>query len=293
LPLNSINISDQTLEDFLENPFHRKDFTKKTDYEDRYLKFSKTNKGIKFVNALEYEDNFFIHIQVPSESEIKKGDKSHIHITKYDVIIQFFTDKDLLKKRGDLRKYYVQFFSNSPGFVYRYASLYKLEGYLIESLYDKFPVGALNVLPDKANSKYELSYDSSIYYACRYMLDHRLLYFSKMYLRMWGTKDPNKFFSRVQDTEEVNISKDVVSLERRLKAEINNDLQATAVKEKKLRDNGGKLAKDLDQNRPSVIKGINKRKANSSTYKDKSNNSKVVKAGGRKNKVTAKKSTKK
>lgn len=257
--MESLGISHQTLKDFLECPFGTPNKQKHLKYEDKYQSYRKSNK-IVIESSIEYEKNYFIHVKVPSESQ--KGS------SYYDVVVQFFTSNEKVERELTVENYYVQFFSNSPGFVYKYASLYKLQGYLIETLYDKFDKGMLDVLPDKANSSYELYYDSSIYYACRYLLDNKVFTLGKLNIKIFKTKTPSAFFGDIQDTEAVTLSRSVTSLETSLKKEIKKDTKLSEQQEKKLK-------KD-----PFFTKQINtkreKQRAKNSTFKDSKNNSKRV-----------------
>ena len=149
--MEQLKISHQTLREFIESPFGNPDNQKRLQYEDRYQKYKRNNK-IRVEATLEIDKNYFIHLKVPSESQ--KGTTVY-----YDVVVQFFTTNSDVEKELNLRNYYVQFFSNSPGFVYQYATLYRIEGYLIETLTDKFTPGALEILPDKANKDYKLFQD--------------------------------------------------------------------------------------------------------------------------------------
>lgn len=234
--MGSLGISQQTLQEFIDKPFGLPNKIKHLKYEDRYQSYKKNNK-IKVEATLIYEDNYFIHLKIPSESQ--KGD------LYYDVVIQFFTSNEKVKKELSVEHYYVQFFSNSPGFVYKYASLYKLQGYLIESLYDKFNKDMLDVLPDNANSSYEMYFDSSIYYACRYLIDHRLTILGKLNLRINKPKSLNGFFSGIKDIEEVNITRNINSLQSRLKKEINKDTKLSEQQEAKLKHNSNFFAKEI------------------------------------------------
>ena len=118
--MESLSISNQTLSQFMEAPFGVPNKLKNLKYEDRYQAYKKANK-IKIDASLELDGDYFIHLKVPSESSEKE--------LMYDVVVQFFDPDDNVKKALDLRGYYVQFFSNSPGFIYKYAALYKLQGY--------------------------------------------------------------------------------------------------------------------------------------------------------------------
>ena len=221
----SENISHQTLDEFIKSPFGNNIEQKALKYEDRYQSYKRANK-IKVDATLVMDDNYFIHMKVPSEST--KGD------VVYDVVIQFFTPHDELRKGTvSLKKYYVQFFSNSPGFVYKYATLYRLNGFLIETLQDKFTEGALVILPDKANKDYELFYDSSIYYACRYIQDNPIKILGKLNFKIFRSKTPEAFFKDILSFDQISKVTDIAKLKIAFEKEIQHDTALSKSQEKK------------------------------------------------------------
>ena len=253
--MDNVGISHQTLKDFIEAPFGVPNMSKNLKYEDRYQSYKRNNK-IKIESSIEFEKNFFIHLKVPSESQEKMF---------YDVVIQFFTTDDKIERQLTVENYYVQFFSNSPGFVYKYATLYKLQGYLIESLYGKFDSGTLEILPDKSNSSYELYYDSSIYYACRYLLDNKLTTLGKLTLKLFKTKSVESFFGDIQDTESMSLQRKINDVEKSLRKEIAKDNTLSDKALMKLKKND------------TFKKQINGKKHDKkSKFKDSSKNSKVI-----------------
>lgn len=268
--LESVSVSRQTLQQFLDEPFGVPNKDKNAKYVSRYEQYKRENK-IRIESAIEFEKSFFVHIKVPSESQ--KG------LASYDVVIQFFTTDERVQREVTVQNYYVQFFSNSPGFVYKYAALYKMEGYLIESLYDKFQPGVLDTLPDKANSKYELYYDSSIYYACKYMIDHKLTKMGKFALRIEKTKPVKTFFRDVQDFESMNVARDVAGIENKLRSEIKKDNQLSIEQERKIKQKNGRIAEHIIKKREAqkakkdtIKRAVKilpkaKKKASKSTYK--------------------------
>ena len=274
--MDNVGISHQTLKEFIEAPFGVPNMSKNLKYEDRYQSYKRNNK-IKIESSIEFEKNFFIHLKVPSESQEKMF---------YDVVIQFFTTDDKIERQLTVENYYVQFFSNSPGFVYKYAALYKLQGYLIESLYGKFDSGTLEILPDKSNSSYELYYDSSIYYACRYLLDNKLTTLGKLTLKLFKTKSVESFFGDIQDTESMSIQRKINDVEKSLRKEIAKDNTLSDKALMKLKKND------------TFKKQINgKKHAKKSTFKDSSKNSKVIsrskKITGNKKRTSSKSTSKK
>lgn len=285
--MEKLSISNQTLRQFIDNPFgipenRKTNKTKQMTYESRYLQYKKNNK-IKVESTLIFEDNYFIHLKVPSESQ--KGEMT------YDVVVQFFTTSEKRKADLTLDKYYVQFFSNSPGFVYKYASLYKLQGYLIESLYDKFQPGALETLPDNVNSNYELYYDSSIYYACRYLIDNKIRTLGKLNIKIFKSKRPQQFFEDIQDIESMDIVRATNNFEASLRKEIQKDTKLSQDQEIKLI----KKSKALGQEVYDKKKRVKKPKLFTTKDSDGIKIIKPVKSAGKraghKSKIQPKKST--
>jgi hypothetical protein len=196
-------------------PFGRTDsMQKNTKYEKLYNEFVKSNK-IYIAGYTVIEKSYYIHVKVPSESQ-KDGRY------EYDVVIRLFTDKPELELTNSLRAYYMQFFSNSPGFIYKYAALYKKEDYLIKDLYDKLDSDYKDVMPEKTNSDMILSYDKSIYFACKFLSDGRFRYLSKFGILLQKKKTPEKFFSDISDFKSVKFDHDLLNTERKLKRDIEN-----------------------------------------------------------------------
>ena len=157
----------QTLEEFLFRPFGVVD-----PEQEKVLapKYAQNGKYVKLIEYSVLDGEYFLHFSIPSESQKDKT---------YDVVLQFFHPDDQLAKHGSLNHYLVQFFSNSPSFIYKYAALYKLHGYLIQSLQDRLDISYIDKMPDKTNKDYKMSYDKSLYFACRYLYEHRLTLMTK------------------------------------------------------------------------------------------------------------------
>ena len=119
------NLTYQTISEYIRAPFGALDTENKQRLEPKY---QENKKKISCKCVCEYEDTYLIHILIPSESREGKN---------YDVIIQFFTPDKEVKKEDTLNNYLIQFFSNSPSFIYKYAVLYKNKGFMIDSLQDK------------------------------------------------------------------------------------------------------------------------------------------------------------
>lgn len=208
----------QTLSEFLRSPFNNSSsLLNDTENKNKYIEFSRSNK-IRIEGYCIIEDSYYIHVKVPSESQ-KDGKY------EYDVVIRFFTDKPEIKKESSLRNYYIQFFSNSPGFIYKYAYLYNKEGFLIELLQNKLDSDFSDVSPEKTNAKMELSYDKTIFFACMRLSELKFRVLNKTGVLLQKKKNPNSFFSGINDFKSVKVDHELLNSERRLNRELKKNEQ--------------------------------------------------------------------
>lgn len=171
---NLLRVDDptyQTLSDFIHHPFG----VPFTDVGEKLNpKYEKFKSMISVVGYSILDESYYIHIKVPSESQPGKF---------YDVVIQFMPQNRDMIKEHTLDNHVIQFFSNSPSFIYKYAALYKLHGYMIDALQEKLDPQYADRLPELSNAEMKLMYDKSIYFAVKFLFENRLTYLSKSGLR--------------------------------------------------------------------------------------------------------------
>lgn len=207
----------QTLEGFLMAPFGSHE-PKSNEFEQKYQKL-KSGKRVHIEASTKIEDNYLLHIKVGSDSNPS---------VFYDVILLFFTDDPAISKEISFRKYYIKFFSNSPSFIYQYAALYKQNNGLIDMLYDKLDPEYADKAPEKANPHMKLSYDKSIYSACRFMQDNPVSAFSKAGILVRKKKTPEKFFSDIKTFADVKLDNEINQLDKK----VDRELEKASSKEK-------------------------------------------------------------
>ena len=256
----------QTLSQFMARPFGKVNNTTDLKYDSKYRSFSSSNK-LKINAMTVVEDSYYIHIKIPSETNDGKQE--------YDVVIRFFTDDPNIEKDNHLRNYKIQFFSNSPGFIYRYAYVYEQEGFLIEALYNKLDPKFRGVAPEKTNVNLDVYYDKSIYFACRYLLDNQFFLLAKRGTINIYKKPLSTFLRGISDFESVKVDQDLLNEEKKLSKEL--DIES----KKKL----------------SRLENDRKKKSTDNTYKDKEKKTGITiirkkGAKGGKSKVLPKKATK-
>lgn len=266
----------QTLAEFLHAPFGRQDLElKKTDYDRKYNEYLRDNK-IRLESFTEIEGSYYYHLTIPSESAKDSG-------YRYDVVIRFFATNEKVEKESTLKNYCVQFFSNSPSFIYKYAVLYKRNGALIESLYDKLNPEYADTLPENTNKTLEVSFDKSIYFSVRFLLDHSFRYLSKIGMIIRLKKAPSAFFIGIRDVETIRLERMLITEEKRLQKE-----------EKRYKEKKGPKA-PADPSKRNAIKDTLSDKANPGirviSPKKASKRTSGVSASKRVSKKTAKRTT--
>lgn len=215
----------QTLNEFITNPFGNANYGKQTEYE---REFKRIEKKMVIAAYCQVDDNYMIHIKIPSTS--KQGQM-------YDVVILFFTDDNSVKRELTVKNYYIKFFSNSPSFIYKYAALYNKHGFLIDMLYDKLDKGYIDKLPDKTNSNHDMYYDKSIYCACRLLQENSFSNLNKVGVAFKHMVKPEKFLAGIGSFENVKFGNELKDLDK----SINNELKKKKVEKKNLRTSGKKL----------------------------------------------------
>jgi len=239
----------QTITGFLMSPFKQGgNVERDATYDSKYKSFVSTNK-IKVFAMCIIEDSYYIHVKIPSESQ-KDGKY------EYDVVIRFFTDNPEVQTQDTLRNYYVQFFSNSPSFMYQYAYLYNKEGFLIETLYNKLDADYINVPPEKTNANMQKSYDKSIYFACRFLSEQKFRYLNKKGYLMSKQVDDSKFFSNISDFKSVKLDQALMSEEKKLSALIKQKAPRSLISKGKSGITGKRIeassSTSLDKSKSSI-----------------------------------------
>ena len=254
----------QTLSGFLHAPFNvRQSLDRDLKYEGMYKKAMQDRHGIRIFATTKLEDSYYFHIKIPSDSSAKQGTKM-----EYDVVIRFFSEDPEIKSQNNLQNYYIQFYSNSPSFIYQYAYLYNTNGYLIKELYSKTDQENINKPPEKTNSKMEMSYDKSIYFACRYLEDTKLRHLTKTFATSLKQVPYAKFFRAVSDFETSRLTRELLNEEKRLSKEIQKE-------------------KTLNREDPKRIL----KKLGTTSTGETSKSIRRITAGGKKPKIKSKKST--
>ena len=113
----------------------------------------------------EEHNQYWIHIKVPSET---------IKNFYYDTVFKFYADSNVLESGTNLRKYYVQFYSNDPAYVFNYAYVFIHNNLFPEDLTSRMSSLAKSQAPDITNPYKEIGYVKTIYFGYLFMQNRNL-----------------------------------------------------------------------------------------------------------------------
>lgn len=191
----------QSLKNFYDNPMGRGSTSipnrKITiDYmESKYYRL--VNKKDITCRVYIHKEYYYFHLLIPSDH-----DEFDLF---YDVVVQFCPVNKNSKFDNYLNNYIVKFFSNCPSFTYTFAYVYYNNDILINELKGRFREEVLKKKPIIRNRSGLINYDKSIFYACRYILDHKHL-LNKMRLQSEQVRKPIDFlFKSIRNTDRIEL----------------------------------------------------------------------------------------
>lgn len=263
----------QNLSNFLSHPFNPSGMFDNPDLaktrQDFDRKYEKAKDGIFFVSSTEFEGSYFHHIKIPSES--KQG-------VSYDVVIQFFTPDDSVKEQGTLNQYLLQFFSNSPSFVFQYAASYYKEGYLIDAFQRKLDSRVTDSSYTSSKPQKDLLWDKSLYFACKYIQENSLSLMQK---------------ERLKTIKRVSMPELLRSITGGTPSKTGDIIQDLKIEMQKDKQKAKKFIKDIAKLRTGVIPGKEKIKGTITGKKTATKSTLVTPRSIVKGKVKPKTSTRK
>lgn len=220
-----------TFDDWLKNPAGKKSavMTSRQMYRDMYTQ--KYNKVmLREGNKFEYKcyknklgNRFLIHIKVPSEIIPK---------FYYDVIISFTTNNPALYASPSLKGYDVQFYTNSPDFVYTHCHAYVKAKLFYTPLSKRMNKLSLTKTAVERNPHDQVSYVKSIVFAY-FIMQSKSLFSKTVYTDTINDKD---LLRNVRQADEVVAARQeaAIKLEKEKKrTKIENDRKADVDRHKK------------------------------------------------------------
>ena len=200
-------------------------------------------------------NTYYILIKIPSEQ---------ISNFYYDTIIKFYADEKVKENGRNLEKYYVQFFSNDPAFVYNYAYAFNQNDLFIKELAPRMSKIALKTPAKEKNPQNINGYVKSIYFAYLFMKQRGL--FLKSRFDAGQVYDLKLILKEIESADS--------KIERRQIEEQKRDKRKKIVVDKKTaknisnitsRDMGSRLVTTTTK-----VKGVSKTKAVNSVKNSKS-----------------------
>lgn len=140
------------------------------------------------VNIYKKKDKFFFHFIIMTEDPDREN--------TYDVVVGFYPTTTQ-KLDTSIKRYDIKLFSNSPSFIYTYAYVAKENKMLIVDFYNKFDVNVLKKPPVSRNPGKTMGYEKSIYYACKYLVEHNNM-LNKNYLKTHADSNYKKLIREVR-----------------------------------------------------------------------------------------------
>lgn len=153
--------------------------------------YSSLRKSGKFkVVYYKNKDDIYLKVQVPS---------STFEDFYYDVLFKFDTSKIKVSKLNTIP---VQFFSNSPAFMFTYAYAFKLYSLLIPESYKLLNPKSIKQVPVVKNPDVTVFYEKTILFAIFYLKDANLLdTHNSLYHNSVVTALPRKIMDTIKSTE--------------------------------------------------------------------------------------------
>lgn len=169
-------MADMTFEQYIANPMGKNNSVlnsmareaMRTVYTNKFHNvLLKENGNINYYLYKDSKNNiYYAHIKIPSE--VIKG-------FYYDTVIKFYADTSVKELGLNLEKYYVQFFSNDPAFVYTYTHAFIENGLFIKELSSKMSKEAIQKKAVEKNPNNDNGYVKSIYFAYLFLKERGLM----------------------------------------------------------------------------------------------------------------------
>ena len=191
-----------TFEDYINNPMgkgsavmssaHRE--VMRMQYKKKFDNILLREKGKMDYRLFKDEkhNTYWVYVRIPSE--LCKN-------FYYDTIIKFYADEKVKGGGKDLFKYYSEFYSNDPAFVYTYAYVFAHNDLFIKELTSKMSKEALKKSPKEKNPTESVGYVKSLYFVYL-LMQNRSLNKVNIFEKLSDPLDPNFFRINVMPADQ-------------------------------------------------------------------------------------------
>ena len=221
-----------TFEDYISNPMgkgsavmssaHRE--VMRMQYKKKFDNILLREKGK--IDYRLFKDNkhntYWVYAKIPSE--ICKN-------FYYDTIIKFYADEKVKSGGKDLFKYYAEFYSNDPAFVYTYAYVFAHNDLFIKELASKMSKEALKRAPKEKNPTESVGYVKSLYFVYL-LMENRNLNKTSIFEKQSDPLDPNFFRTNVMPADQKIAEREEAGrgVSQRKKVVLSNDMAKKVTK---------------------------------------------------------------
>ena len=127
-------------------------------YTNKLNKIMEVTKKPPSVTIYYENDDLWFHFKIPDEELT-----NHYF---YDVVFVFYpTSKKDVNESKDILNYEVKFFSNDPGFMFKYCYEFNKSGILVDALKSRLSSRALTEPANVMNPNHELRFPKTLYFA--------------------------------------------------------------------------------------------------------------------------------
>lgn len=140
-------------------------------------------KKLPLVSIYYENDDLWFHFKIPDEEMTG---------FYFDIVLVFKPRSKMEANAPDLHKYQVTFFSNDPGFVFRYCYEFNQANLIVQPLKVRLNSRALNQPAVQTNPNHELRYVKTIYFA--YLTMEKLGLFDKKNIKSYKVAKLNRSF---------------------------------------------------------------------------------------------------
>lgn len=214
------------------------------EYTRKYNELMKRKK-IEIAGVYKIQQSYFLHLLIPSESSRDNN---------YDVVIEFYDEKNNLKYEPTINKYSVRFFSNCPSFVFTYAYAYKSNNLLINELGNKFNDLVLSQEPKIKNPSQITNIDKSLFFALLFLYNNLHYQYKSVYesTRFDMSKDFSELYNKIRNSDEILLEIEKAKIKEKKNKEEERKNNEISVKNKIKKET--RLARKHEKSESSVRK---------------------------------------
>lgn len=174
-----------TLDEYINDPSksRQENLTTHDFYLAKLNKIIEREKHLPMVSIYYEKDDLWFHFKIPDEEMTG---------FYFDIVFIFHPDSTMMVNDGNINDYKVTFFSNDPGFVFRYCYEFNQAHLVAEPMKSRLNHRALHEPAVQTNPNHELRYVKTFYFA--YLVMEKLSLFDKSTIKAHKVTKLNRSF---------------------------------------------------------------------------------------------------